>query len=71
MKKNYYEHICSEAKAGHDVFVSHLNSKKQGFVMSCVLPSNQLIVKTAEGEEQCWDASECEEVIDLNSRPMV
>jgi len=71
MKQNNYEHLCSEAKAGRDVFVRHLGSKEEGLVLDCVLKTNHVVVKTAEGESRCWDASECNEVIDLHSRTMI
>ena len=71
MKDSNYKHLCSEAKAGRDVFVRHTNSNEEGQVTDCVLQSRHVIVKTAKGEERSWDANECEEVIDLNSRPMV
>ena len=71
MKNNLYEHLCYEAQSGRDVFVSHVERNEEGLVTGCVPKTNHIIVRTSEGEARCWDASECEEVIDLKSRTLV
>jgi len=71
MNQKIYEHICSEANAGRDAFVSHHESNEEGLVTNCILQSGHVVVKTSRGETRCWDFGECEELIDLKSRTMV
>jgi len=71
MNRNTYNHLCSEAQSGRDTFVRHPDSHEEGMVTSCISQSQHLVVKTSQGETRCWDYNECEELIDLKSRPMV
>ena len=71
MDRNTYKHLCSEARSGRDTFVRHPESNEEGLVTSCILQSEHMAVKTSQGATRCWDFSECEEMIDLKSRPMV
>lgn len=71
MRRNMYEHICSEAEAGRDAFVRHPNSNEEGMVTSCIMKSDHMVVKTAEGQTRCWDYNECEELTHRKTGPML
>lgn len=71
MKKNRYEYLCSEAKAGRDTFVRHPDTNEEGLVTKCILASDHMIVETSRGDTRCWDFHECDELTDPRSRPML
>lgn len=71
MRKERYEHLCSEAEAGRDAFVRHSQSSEEGLVTSCILQSNHVVVRTNDGQTRCWDYHECEDLRHAKSGPMI
>ncbi len=66
MKRDRYSYLCQEAEAGRDAFVIHPATQEEGLVDRCILKSDHLLVKTANGPTRCWDYHECEELSRMN-----
>jgi len=62
MNRSRYEHLCQEAEAGRDAYVSHPDSNEEGMIDSCLMKSDHLVVNTNTGEKKCWDYRECEDL---------
>jgi len=71
MKRDRFEHHCSEVEAGRDAFVSHPTTGEEGRVVGCSLKSGHMAVKTPENRDRCWDYSECEDLNRPKTGPMV
>lgn len=71
MRRDRFEHICSEANAGNDAFVRHPGSNEEGLVTGCILKSEHFLVKTPKGETRCWDFRSCEDLRHPKSGPMI
>jgi len=71
MQKSRFQHLCDEAQAGVDAFVSHPATNEEGMVTSCVMQSGHIVVKTTDEQTRCWDYHECEDLKHPKSGPMI
>lgn len=62
MQHDRYRYLCSKANSGEDAFVRHPDSNEEGLLTSCILRSDHMVVKTAQGDVRCWDYHECEDL---------
>jgi len=60
MKKERFDFVCLDTEAGIDAFVKNPDTSEEGTVKSC--STDQLIVKTSEGKERCWNFNQVEEL---------
>jgi hypothetical protein len=62
MEKERYEFVCDKWKEGREaIFVNHPASGEGGEVVEC--QEEQLVVRTAEGQEKSWSYQEVEETL--------
>ncbi len=71
MNRYRYEHLCLEAEAGRDAYVTHPQTNEEGIVENCITKSDHLVVRTSDGRKRCWDYRECEDLDRPKSGPMV
>lgn len=71
MKRDRFQHLCLEAEAGNDAYVSHPASNEEGMVESCIMKTDHLVVRTNDGAKRCWDFRECEDLDRPKIGPMV
>ncbi len=71
MDKSRYQHLCLEAEAGRDAYVTHPATNEEGLVESCIMKSDHLVVRTNNGMKKCWDFHDCEDLNRPKIGPMV
>lgn len=71
MNRNRFEHLCLEAEAGRDAYVTHPETNEEGIVDSCIMKSDHFVVRTNDGQKKCWDFHNCADLDRPKIGPMV